>query len=265
MGSRGSHARRWACAAGVVAAATLAVAPVAPAASDGDPWLAGIAQRLRADPIYVSDSVTRAVSAAELSRLRAAVRAMPWPTRVVILGSAPGNRDVRGTSLYDVPGLLGGALDRRGLYVVTDATDDISGTVHVAAVGVRPHVSASEVAFATLTDYEPKQRVAGRVRYALRVAATGERPLRGAARRALDADEPEHDDPNATEDAVAITGIGVGGLAGFAIPAWLWWRRGRTPRPQPRRRSGRERPRERARRRARASPQQRTVRAAGSA
>jgi hypothetical protein len=216
--------RRSVSATACAAALMLTAVPTA-AAAGADPWLAGLARRLRADPVYVSDSVSRAVSPGELSRLRAAVRAMPFATRVAILGGVPGNVDVPGLDLFDLPDLLGGALDRSGLYVVADAADAYSSALQMTAIGVRPAVPADEVEHAVADDVVQQTRVVARVRYALRVAATGERPLEGAADRELAAQDAGYRDSDRTEGAVAIASAVGGGLAVFLVLTVRWWRR----------------------------------------
>ncbi|MEA2155812.1 MAG: hypothetical protein QOE11_1952 [Solirubrobacteraceae bacterium] len=204
-------------------------------AADGDPWLAGLASRLRADPVVVSDSVSRAVSPREVARLRAAVRAMPVPTRVAILSGPSSDLEVTGPSLFDLPQLLAGAIDRPGLYVAADADDDILGRVHLAAAAVHPRVAPEDVEGAALEDVVPETRTVARILYSLRVAATGARPLRGAAERALAAQSRDLADGGglSTAAALAIGFGGGGGLLAFAIPTAVWWRRRpRRPRPE---------------------------------
>jgi hypothetical protein len=227
MGPRCTRRRRWSSVASCTLALTLLAAPSASAAdASADPWLAAVARELRGDPVYVSDSVSRAVSARDVTQLRAAVAAMPVPTRVAILSGPPNNFDVEGASLFDLPELLAGAIDRPGLYVVVDATDDGFGSVHMTAVGARTRVAPADVERAVGRDVPGTQRIVTRVRYALRVAATGARPLRGVADRALARDLATEDkNPNATEDAVAIGFMGVGSVAGFVWPTLRWWRR----------------------------------------
>ena len=215
-----SDAWRMTAAAAVAAALALAMAPAARAAG-ADPWLGGLAQQLRKDPVAVSDSVSRAISAAELTRLRAAVRAMPVPTRVAIISVTPGDVNV-----FDLPDLIGGALDRPGLYVVTEASAPAFDSLHVTTVGVRTRVAPDDVERAVRDDVVPETRVAERVRYALRVAATGARPLRDVASRALDGDlQRDRENPNAVEDRAVVGGLGVGGVLGFVLPTARWWRR----------------------------------------
>jgi hypothetical protein len=139
---------------------------------------------------------------------------------VAILSGPPNNLDVPGPSLAELPEVLGGALDRRGLYVVSDGREG----VELAAVGVRPAVAPAEVERAVRDDVRSQTRPVARIRYALRVATTGERPLEGVAKRELDADLARLDS-NDREDAVTLWSLGGGGLAGCAIPTLLWWRR----------------------------------------
>ena len=208
-------------AAGFAAALGLVVVLAAPArAEDGDPWLSGLARQLGENPVVVSDSVSRAISAAEVSRLRAIVRAMPVPTRVAIISGHPD--DVR---VSDLPDLLGGAVDKPGLYLVADATDDFLGDVEVASVAVRPRVPADDIERAVYRDVGTEGSVFERIRYALRVAQTGVRPRKDVAARKLDADVGDREDPYATEDIVAFVFLGVGAVGGFALPTVRWWRR----------------------------------------
>ncbi len=216
-------------AAWCTAALLLLAAPSANAAEDRDPWLGQLARALSDDPVVVSDSVTRAVSPRELAGLRAAVRAMPFPTRVAILSGPPRNFDTGGPDLFELPELLAGAVDRPGLYVVAEVDEtDLYGSIHATAIGVRPRVAPSDIERALDQDVAEDARAVTRIRYGLRLAVTGERPLRGVAERALDkriaAREARRDRVD-TENAVAAGFLGGGALVGFAIPTVLWWRR----------------------------------------
>jgi hypothetical protein len=176
--------------------------------------------------VYVSDSVSRAVSARELEQLRAAITAMLVPTRVAILSGPPNTFDVQGSQLFEVPQLLAGAIDRRGLYVVVDASNDSFGSIDMTTVGVRTRVAPQDAELAVGRDVVPELRVVTRIRYALRVVATGARPLRGVAKRVLDRRSKALDStPITTEDAVAVGFLGGGTVAGFALPTLRWWRR----------------------------------------
>ncbi len=204
-----------ACAAGSI---LVAAAPAHGAATDT--WLSRLARDLRSDPVQVSDSVTRAVSPAEAAGLRAAVRAMPFATRVAILSGPPGSFGTDGLSVYELPGLLAGAVDRPGLYVVVDAGDPY-GSLEAGAIGVRPRVAADEVERAVRNDVESASRPASRIRYALDVAATGARP----ARNSVNVDRADDGEPLSAEDVVAVTFGGGGLLVAFALPTVRWWRR----------------------------------------
>jgi hypothetical protein len=92
-------------------------------------------------------------------------------------------------------------------------------------MSVRPRLAPHDIDHAVAMDVVPGTRVAARVRYALRAAATGRRPLRDAATRELNASESHYDDPARTENAVAIVAAGGAGIAGFVIPTVRWWRR----------------------------------------
>lgn len=205
-----------------------------PAASDAaEPWLAGVARELREQPIYVSDSVPRAASPSELARLRATIRLMAFPVRVAILSGPPRNGSVEGLHEFELPGLLAGAVDRPGLYVVATADSAYApGAIFVGAVGVRTRLSSDDVERAVRDDVVSEVPLIARIRYALRAAATGARPQRGDAERALDEKlrAQKRRDDNTVEDTVAI-GSGVGGLlVGFSVPAVRWWRRRRAAR-----------------------------------
>jgi hypothetical protein len=228
--------------------ALLLTAAPAVRAADADPWLSGLARSLRADPVFVSDSVSRAVSPAEVERLREAVDAMAVPTRVVIVSGPPGNFDLRGPNPSELPLLLAGAVDRRGLYVVADATGG-AGSVNIATVGARTRVPPDDVEHALLHDVGDESRVVTAILYALSVATTGKRTLLGAGDRARDAATRRQDARNssAPEDRVAIGFGSAGILAGLVVPTVFWRRRrsreaARTrPRP-PRRVRGPRRP-----------------------
>jgi len=204
-------------AAACAAASLLACAAPAHAA---DPWLSDLAKRLRAEPVQVSDSVPRAVSAGEVSGLRRAVEAMAFPSYVAILSGDPNTFGVGGYRIHELPELLAGAVDRPGLYVVADGGDDY-GTFEVAAVGVRPRVPDDEISSAVRRDVVSGARPADRIRYALRVAETGARPDKDS----VDPDRYDESEPIATEDIVAAGFAGAGFLAALAIPTVKWWRR----------------------------------------
>ena len=174
---------RWRSRAGVCAVALLLLIAPAAGATDADPWLGAIARQLRQDPVHVSDSVSRAVSAAEAARLRAAVRAMPVLTRVAIISGAPGDVQVEGPHQFELPQLLPGAIDRPGIYLVAIAGSE-PGSIALTVVGPRIRVTSEDVERAVTQDMVPGTRIVAQIRYALRFAATGERPLRGAAERA---------------------------------------------------------------------------------
>jgi hypothetical protein len=232
-----SRARR-SVAAGCGSAVLFAASPAL--AADADPWLSGLARHLRAQPVFVSDSVSRAVSPAELKRLRAAVRAMAVPTRVAIISGPPGNFDLRGPNPSELPLLLAGAVDRRGLYVVADATGG-AGSIDLATVGARTRVAPDEVEHALLHDVSSDDRVVTAILYALSVAATGKRTLLGAGDRARDAATRRQDarDSSAPEERVALGFGSAGILAGLALPTVLWRRRRLREAPRTRPRSAR--------------------------
>jgi hypothetical protein len=219
------RATRPASAAALLAAAACALTyallllAAAPAAA-ADPWLSQLATKLRTNPVVVSDSVSRAISAQELEGLRAAVSAMPFRTRIAILSGPPSNFDVKGLSMFDLPELLAGAVDRPGLYIVADASDTF-GTITAASAGVRPSVADDDLARAVRRDVDPEARIARQLRYALDVATTGKRPTRDSVKTP----ESSDDSDLSTEDIVFMTFGGGGGLAAFAIPTFLWWRR----------------------------------------
>ena len=132
--------------------------------------------------MFVSDSVSRAVSPAERERLRAAVEAMAVPTRVAIISGPPGNLDVRGPNPSDLPLLLAGAVDRRGLYIVVDANDD-AGSVHMSAVGARTRVAPDDIRRDVDHDVAPTSRVVdGDALSAFRLPSTPRRMRRRSCR-----------------------------------------------------------------------------------
>jgi len=198
----------------------LSAAGSARAASE-DPWLGGLARNLGREPVVVSASVSRAVSGREVARLRAAVRAMPVPTRVAILSGPPSSLSVEGLRTFELAELLAGAVDRPGLYVVLDASEVlVSSRMSLTAVGVQARVAPDDVERAVGEDLPTGTRAVTQLLYVLRIAAGGGRPRRGRAARGRDGGRSV-----SQENTVVVVSGAAGGLAAFAAMTIPWWRR----------------------------------------
>ena len=188
-------AMTFACALGVVGAPAHA-----------DDRVNTIVRALRADPVYVSSSLSRAVPPAQVAALRRAVAASPDPAFVVVAPSF-GEEPALGT-LRALPDLLHDRLDRDGLYLAVDA----SSWPHAQAFGVQPATDIDRL-FKLVADDRPDARPGEAARYALTLLTTGNRaPLPRQPRR-------YEDSVNALP--VVAAGLGAGVLA-FGALGWPW-------------------------------------------
>ncbi|MGW0813290.1 hypothetical protein ACWD00_08575 [Streptomyces viridiviolaceus] len=199
--------------------ALLAAAP--PARAEGQTQAAYLADRLREDPVYVTDQLPREVPrsmAADLARLaeRAGV-----PTYVLVLPSQAGHGD----------GLLGAVHDRLGrdgVYVLVDE----SGVADAAAFGVRAPVDAAMTVALYELPYDAGP-LRGFERFVEVVAQGGEE----AAARAEAAREKYGDDdpadlyigPSDRRNQSFLTGVALAGVPLailLLVPCVRRWRRG---------------------------------------
>jgi hypothetical protein len=165
-----------------------------------------IVRALRADPVYVSSSLTRAVPPAQVAALRRAVADSPDPAFVVVapsFGEEPGLGTLRA-----LPDLLHDRLDRDGLYLAVDA----SSTPYARAFGVQPATDPDRL-LANVFDDRPDATPGEAARYALALLTTG--------KRAPVAREPRHYEDTVDALPVVAAGIGAGAL-GFGVIGWPW-------------------------------------------
>jgi hypothetical protein len=177
-----------------------------PAPAHADERVDAIVRALRADPVYVSSSLARAVPPAQVAALRRAVAGSPAPAFVVV---APSFGDEPGLgTLRALPDLLHDRLDRDGLYLAVDA----SSTPYAQAFGVRPATDIDRL-FVNVSDDRPDATPGVAARYALALLTTGKRaPVPG---------RPRHDDDAVNALPVVAAGIGAGAL-GFGMIGWPW-------------------------------------------
>ena len=192
-------------------------------------------EQLRASPVYVSDYVPRRIDDADRKALLREVKAMPFPTFLVV---AP---DMPSEALYgdDRLALLRDGLGRDGLYV---ATDD-RGRLDVAAYGVQLPTRAHDIFMATSYDLDDDAPGLDRIRYALALAR-GEPRLPRAQRAVIPPSEGgpaptpysdlDDDDGRLSSAALGFSIIGSF-LAGLAVAAITLERRYRRRRARGRR------------------------------
>jgi hypothetical protein len=151
------------------------------AAAGGRP--AYLARQLRRDPVFVSPSVVRAAPPAAVDELRRRVRAMPYPTFVVV---APRLDEERGLDDFgDLPGLLRDRTGKDGLYLVSD--EDGIG-FDAEAFGVRPRGDVRRIG-SIASDAVPRtDGLLARLSFALEHLRTG-----APATRSVDEEEAAGD------------------------------------------------------------------------
>jgi len=172
---------------------------------------------LRKSPVFVSDSVPRRLSAADVAQLQRAVKAMPFPTYLVV---APLFTDEPGVEIgEDRLALLRDRLGKDGLYIVTD---DRATFIDIGAYGVTPKVRAHDIELEAYYDIDRKRRTVDRLDYILALAR-GEPRLPRAQRAVIPPSEggPEptpYQEDDQDEDA---GGVNLGALAMFVVGVGL--------------------------------------------
>ena len=188
-------AMTFACALGVLAAPARA-----------DERVNTIARALRADPVYVSRSLSRAVPPAQVAALRRAVAAAPDPAFVVVAPSF-GEEPALGT-LRALPDLLHDRLDRDGIYLAVDA----SSSAYAQAFGVKPATDIDRLGTRVYND-RPDAKPGEAARYALTLLTTGN--------RAPVPRQPRHYEDSVNALPVVAAGL-AGGALGFGVLGWPW-------------------------------------------
>ena len=188
-------AMTFVCALGVLAAPAQA-----------DERVDTIVRALRADPVYVSSSLSRAVPPAQVAALRRAVADSPDPAFVVVAPSF-GEEPALGT-LRALPDLLHDRLDRDGLYLAVDA----SSSAYAQAFGVQPATDIDRL-FVDVSRDRPDATPGEAARYALALLTTGNRAP--VPRR------PRHYEDTVNALPVIAAGVGAGAL-GFGVIGWPW-------------------------------------------
>lgn len=165
-----------------------------------------IVRALRADPVYVSSSLSRAVPSAQVAALRRAVADSPDPAFVVVAPSF-GDEPALGT-LRALPDLLHDRLGRDGLYLAVDA----SSSPYAQAFGVQPATDVDRL-LVDVSDDRPDAKPGEAARYALTLLSTGNRAPVPA--------QPRHYEDTVNALPVVAAGLGAGAL-GFGLIGWPW-------------------------------------------
>ncbi|CAB4921973.1 unannotated protein [freshwater metagenome] len=184
----------WAPVASAVGTGTALAAP-------GESRVALYAERLRSDPVFVSPSLRRVVSAEDEAALRRDVAAMPYPTYVVV---APAFRDEPDLESFpDLATLLRDRLGRDGLYLVADENGSGLGA---DAFGVRTRGDTRGLISTVLGAVPRGDGPVARVRFALEHLRTGATATGGTV------------DDDASDDARFFSILGVSTLVGLVVP-----------------------------------------------
>lgn len=142
-----------------------------------------LAAQLQRDPVFISPSVARAAPPAQVAELRRRVRAMPYPTFVVV---APRLDEERGLDDFgDLPGLLRDRTGKDGLYLVSD--EDGIG-FDAEAFGVRPRGDVRRIDNVASDAVPRRDGPLARLSFALEHLRTG-----APATRSVDAEEAAGD------------------------------------------------------------------------
>lgn len=162
----------------------LVAALATPAAAGAQPRAATIAEQLRVDGLYVSDSMARVATSAAVGRVRAALER--WHGRAFVVW-APTFSDEPSASLPS--DLLAQVIDRTGRDGVYVYMDESGISDEVTARRVRTTGDAERAPIIASADVPLYEGAAARIAYTLDYLRTGERPTRGAGDRYLNRDE----------------------------------------------------------------------------
>ncbi|TJZ52939.1 hypothetical protein FCH28_17375 [Streptomyces piniterrae] len=197
-------------------------AQAAPVGQQAPTQAAYLAERLRENPVYISDQIPREVPRSTAPEFAREARRLSVPTYVVVLP--------RSSLTVDTSGLLAGIHDRlgrKGLYVAVSE----SGLDEVETYGVS--LPAKDASTATLYELPYDATARETFRHFVDVLVSGQAPQRAEAARARyggpDAsDEPSnlHTSHTDREDQSFLTGIAVTGipLSALLITIYAWQR-----------------------------------------
>jgi len=210
--------------------AALAFLPALPAQADTPELPDRIATAWRIDHVAVDDRLRATVPAAELERIRSAIRGVDFPVYVALVPQTPYTRK----SSYDLPTLLHARIGEPGLYVVSVVNDnywsDIAQLYRVAGLKGRElsSVRADDKRDVDVVDDRPAPQVVRTIQQA--ATAYDGRPLPPVAAGDL---EPDHGHGGRSvtddEDLSAYIGMGAGAVLGFALTLVIGLRRRTRP------------------------------------
>jgi hypothetical protein len=120
-------------------------------------------EQLKQAPVFVSDSITRRLDAADRAALERQVEAMPFPTFLVVAPSLSENY----LSGPDRLALLRDGLGEDGLYILSN---DRGTDVEVSAFGVQPKMRARDITNATFWDFDRNDPTLEKLEYTLALA-----------------------------------------------------------------------------------------------
>ncbi|TDW17842.1 hypothetical protein [Kribbella kalugense] len=209
-------------------AATLAFLPTLPAQADTPELPDRIAAAWRTDHLSVDDRLKATIPAAELDRIRTAMRTAGLPVYVALVPQSPYIRK----SGYDLPTLLHARIGQPGVYVVAVVYDTSwsNNAELFRPAGLRGRELSSVEADDKQDSDVVSDRPAPRIVRTIQQASTAYdgRPLPQVA--AVDLDPPHSDSGMSVtdkEDRSAYIGLGVGALLGFALTLVIGLRRRR--------------------------------------
>jgi hypothetical protein len=172
--------------------------------------------QLERAPVFVSDSIVRRVDDADRAALKREVKAMPFPTFLVVAPDL--SEDYM--SGEERLALLRDGLGEDGLYVITN---DRGTSLDVSAFGVQPKLRAHDISMAVFWDMERNDPALKKIRYALALAR-GEPRLPRSQRATI---PPHEGGPEITpystraEERASSAGLGFALLGVFGLGAAL--------------------------------------------
>ncbi|MEV6416144.1 hypothetical protein [Kribbella sp. NPDC051718] len=203
---------------GVLLAVLAFLAP-SPAAAAPPELPDQIAANWKTDRLFVYDALRPGFPKAELDRIRAATRTVPFPVYIALLPRTPYTRE----QSFDLPTLLQARVGQPGLYLVWTVSDDYWAGSETL---IRPGgLKGRDLTGVQLDDKQDNKivtdRPAPRIVRTIQQAATA---YDGRALPPVPADDltPERrydDGLSATDkgDRAAFIGMGVGGVLGFVL------------------------------------------------
>jgi hypothetical protein len=170
--------------------------------------------QLKQSPVFVSDSITRRVDDADRADLERQVKAMPFPTFLVVAPSLSEEY----LSGADRLALLRDGLGEDGLYILSD---DRGTNVEVSAFGVQLPMRAHDITQATYWDFDRKDPAPEKLAYVLALAR-GEPRMPRSERAAIPPDEGgPQPTPYQAPGEESNAGLGFAIIGVFAFSATL--------------------------------------------